>query len=183
MVSDTRQSFWTTLPGILTGLAALITALVAAAALFLGRSDDDAPAAAPPTSAGGPASAATLTGSETGGPPDGQRSASSSVQLQVGDGVDVDTGLIGSNVVGELTWSSSQLNLYGERNAVVPAETDEAGCAEALGRRSDGWLTADKLTGGAFVCLSTDEGAVALARISPPDVTNQLTVDLTVWRR
>lgn len=181
-MSDTRQSFWTTLPGILTGLAAVITALVGAAALFLSHRDQEIPGAAPPTSAGAPASAATPSGSEAEDPPDGQRSASSSVQLQMGDGVDVDTGLAGSNVVGELTWGSGQLNLYGERNAVVPAKTDEAGCAEALGRRSDGWLTADKLTGGAFVCLSTDQGAVALARISPPDVSNQLTVDFTVWR-
>jgi hypothetical protein len=107
---------------------------------------------------------------------------SSSVQLQIGDGLDVDTGLLGSNVDGELSWIGNQLNLHGSRNAAVPAETDEAGCAAALGRRSDSWLTADKLIGGAFVCLSTDKGAVALARISAPDVTNRITVDLTVWR-
>jgi hypothetical protein len=34
-VADTPPSFWTTLPGILTGVAALITALVAAATLYL----------------------------------------------------------------------------------------------------------------------------------------------------
>jgi hypothetical protein len=60
-------------------------------------------------------------------------------------------------MVGELYWISNQVNFYGRRNAVVPAETDEAGSAAALERRSDGWLTADQLTGGAVVCLLTDQ--------------------------
>ncbi|MCZ2839177.1 hypothetical protein [Modestobacter sp. VKM Ac-2985] len=39
-MSEGRPSFWTTLPGVLTGLAALVTALVAAGALFLGQDRD-----------------------------------------------------------------------------------------------------------------------------------------------
>jgi hypothetical protein len=180
-VSDARQSFWTTLPGILTGLAALITALVGLAALFLGRGEGS-----PATSAENPAvtdrgSAATPADSGAGEPAGGQGAVMSSVELQLGESVDVDTGLIGSNVSGELVWISNQLNLYGRRNAVVPAATDEAGCRAALERRSDGWLTADQLAGGAVVCLSTDEGALAQARVSAPDVTDRITVDLTVW--
>jgi hypothetical protein len=84
-------------------------------------------------------------------------------------------------VTGELVRISNQLNRYGLGNAVVPEESDEAGCVAALERRSDGWSTADRLTGGAVVCLSTDEGAVALARISPPELTDRLTVARTVW--
>ncbi len=172
-MSETRPSFWATLPGILTGLAALITAVAGVVALVLARHDADAPVTASPSSVGVAPSPGSADGEWSGGP----GPAGTSVQLQPGDGVDVDTGLIGSDVTGELVWISNQLNLYGLRNAVVPEETDEAGCVAALERRSDGWLTADRLTGGAVVCLSTDEGAVALARISPPDATDRLTVD------
>jgi hypothetical protein len=164
------------------GVAALVTALVGGAALFRGRGDGaDTPAAASQGTVSGHASAAPSPGPATGEVSADPHPASSSVALQVGEGVDVDTGQAGSNVVGELTWRPNVLFLYGRRNAVVPAAADEAGCVAALERRSDGWLTADRLTGGAVVCLSTDQGAVALARISPPDATDRITVDLTVW--
>lgn len=180
-MSETRPSFWTTLPGILTGLAALVTALVAAAALFTGSQGDatrplTTPAPATGERGGNPSATSPAEPGPVGAVP-------STVELLDGDGLDLDTGRQGSDVLGQLHWSSGQLNLYGVRNAVVPTETDERGCADALERRSDGYLAADRLADGAVVCLTTQEGALVQARISPPGVRGTLTVHLTVWPR
>ncbi|MCZ2839176.1 hypothetical protein [Modestobacter sp. VKM Ac-2985] len=74
------------------------------------------------------------------------------------------------------------MSLNGVRNAIVPAETDEAGCTAALQTRSDRLVTADQLSRGAVVCLTTDAGALVLASFAPPDVDGSLGVTLTVWR-
>jgi hypothetical protein len=45
--SEPRKTFWTTLPGLLTGLASLFTAIAGLLALFIGRSGHARPAAQP----------------------------------------------------------------------------------------------------------------------------------------
>jgi hypothetical protein len=195
-MSEGRPSFWTTVPGILTGLAALVTALVAAGALFLGNSDDAAGNAAagsgagdvssagdggrsdPPASSGG-ATSGPATASQRGSP----GSDTSQVELLAGDYFDIDAGVQGNNRVtgSDLVWNNV-LSLNGVRNAIVPAETDEAGCVAALQTRSDGVVPADQVARGAVVCLTTDAGALVQASIAPPDVSGSLTVTLTVWR-
>lgn len=185
-MSDARPSFWTTLPGILTGLAALVTALVAAAALFLGGSDAPPTAAGDGTGGGADGGGRTAAGSAPDVPsPIGGDGAveRSQVELRSGDYFDVDTGTARDNSVAgyDLVWNGA-LSLDGVRNAIVPAETDEAGCTAALRARSDSILAADAVSRGGVVCLVTDAGAVAQAVISPPDLTDGISVSLTVWR-
>jgi hypothetical protein len=183
-MSESRPSFWTTVPGILTGLAALITALVAAAALFLGTSGGtsdggasgataasgpgtatgagDGDRSRPPTSAG---SAGAVTTTAAAG---GRTAETSEVVLRDGDYLDVDTGVQGNSVSNyDLVWSRV-LSLDGVRNAIVPAETDQAGCMTALTTRSDDVLSPGQLSRGAVVCLTTDAGALVQARIFRP---------------
>jgi hypothetical protein len=195
-MSESRSSFWTTLPGILTGLAALVTALVAAGALFLGNDHDAAGDAVAGSGAGdvssaadgdrdqAPSSSGASSSSRAAASPAGDRAAdSSAVRLLAGDYFDVDAGVQGGNGLtgSDLVWNSV-LSLNGVRNAIVPAETDEAGCTATLRTRSDRVLSADQVSRGAVVCLTTDAGAVVLARFAPPDVDGSLTVTLTVWR-
>ncbi|SDY48028.1 hypothetical protein SAMN05661080_03607 [Modestobacter sp. DSM 44400] len=195
-MSEGRPSFWTTVPGVLTGLAALITALVAAGALFLGGDHDATGDAVVGSGAGDVSSAAdgdrdpapTSSGGSSAGlapasPAGGRVAAGSVVRLLAGDYLDVDTGVQGGNGLtgSDLVWNNV-LSLNGVRNAIVPAETDEAGCTAALRTRSDGVLSADRVSRGAVVCLTTDAGALVLASVAPPDVDGSLTLTLTVWR-
>jgi hypothetical protein len=190
-MSESRSSFWTTLPGILTGLAALVTALVAAGALFLGNDHDAAGDAVAGSGAGDVSSAAdgdrdqapSSSGASSSSRAGDRAADSSAVRLLAGDYFDVDAGVQGDNGLtgSDLVWNSV-LSLNGVRNAIVPAETDEAGCTATLRTRSDRVLSADQVSRGAVVCLTTDAGAVVLARVAPPDVDGSLTVTLTVWR-
>ena len=195
-MSESRPSFWTTLPGVLTGLAALITALVAAGAFFLGNDDGASGDAAAGSGARDVSSAAagdrdqtpTSSGPTSSGlaetsPAGGRTAERSVIRLLPGDYVDVDAGVQGGNGLtgSDLVWNNV-LSLNGTRNAIVPAETDEAGCAAALRTRSDDVLSADQVGRGAVVCLTTDAGALVLASVAPSDVDGSLTLTLTVWR-
>jgi hypothetical protein len=191
-MSESRSSFWTTLPGILTGLAALVTALVAAGALVLGNDHDAAGHAVAGSGAGAVSSAADGDRDQapsSSGPSSSGRAAASpagdraAVRLLAGDYFDVDAGVQGDNGLtgSDLVWNGV-LSLNGVRNAIVPAETDETGCTATLRTRSDRVLSADQVSRGAVVCLITDAGAVVLARVAPPDVDGSLTLTLTVWR-
>lgn len=188
-MADTPPSFWTTLPGILTGVAALITALVAAATLYLSSTRDEpsetraagegpAQAAPAPDDASTRAQGTPASGSTSGGGP----GETSQVTLLSGDWLDIDSGLSGSTASGsEIYWDGRVLFLYGPHNAIVPAETDRGGCTDVLQKRSDGAvdLAAQRTV---VVCTSTVDGAIAELVTSPPDATNSLPMAVTVWR-
>jgi hypothetical protein len=182
-VSDARPSFWTTVPGILTGLAALITALVGVVALVI-QQHGDSPSG---KTQNGPVTdqktTATPSSTSSAGQQEGQSPVTLSVTMQPDDELDVDTGQVGTGVDGELAYRlGAWLQLLEGRAAVVPKETDQAGCASALQRRSDSGVNSDRLAAGAILCLSTDQGNLAEASFSPLDTTKVVAVDLTVWR-
>lgn len=166
---DEHSSFWATLPGILTGVAALITALVGVAALIIGLQDDDVPPTAPSTSA-------STTESTGGGNGQG-----STVEMRVGDGLDVDSGTVGDVSGSEVFWSSAGgWDLNGRRAALVEGEPDEAGCLAALEQRADTFQPVGRFD-DQVVCVETTEGAVAAVAPSTPDSSGRMTVDVTVW--
>jgi hypothetical protein len=154
-MTDAPQShpFWTTLPGVLTGVAAVLTALVGLLALFM--SGTDGPASSPQlplagSASDGPdesplpsASETAESGSAAPAPPTGSPAYAGTGEdeylLFRDSGVDVDSGQSGSGVTGaELTFVYlGYVHVYGERRVRVPEATDGPGCATALSRGVD----------------------------------------------
>jgi hypothetical protein len=160
-VADEHASFWATLPGILTGVAAMITALVGVAALIIGLRDGNGPS--------------------TDHPNGGDGGDGSTVTMRVGDGLDVDTGSVGDVSGSEVFWSSTGgWDLNGRRAALAEGETDQAGCLEALEKRSDDFLRTSRFDDD-VVCLETSEGAIAAVFPSAPDTADRMTVEVVVW--
>lgn len=169
-----RSTFWTTLPGILTGVAALITAIVGAVTLLSPRSEPARPSQTDQTKAS-QTDAGTTTSTS--------KSDRRTFVLKPGDWLDVNTGITGSAVAdATLVWSGTQLNLYGLRNAVADQPAGKAGCDAALQLRSDGYLTREQLAHGLVVCQSTKQGLVAELDIQAPAPDNRLSLAVTVWR-
>ena len=174
---ERQESFWTTLPGILTGVAALITALVGVASLFIGLDDTDGPAPTGDTPSTAPTVGAGASSSGEG------PSGSSTVVMARGDRLDVDTGMVGNNVRdAEVSYyfGNGYLYLNGARSAIIDAWTDQAGCAQALETRSDDYLSPDRY-GDSAVCILTDDETMAQIRPSQPDASDRITVDLVNW--
>ena len=175
-----RRTFWTTLPGLLTGLAALITAVVGAIALFVGMTgsgDSDAhPESTNGASRGGLAGA---TSSEpTGG---GSRVVRATVLLRPSESLDVTTGQVGGQM--DVNWAGGQLNLYGKKNVVEDGPTGEARCARAVASHGSGiaYLSGDSLARPQHICLLTTSGTLAELEVSPPDAHNRVDIRLTSW--
>lgn len=187
--SARRSSFWTTLPGILTGIAALVTALVGAAALFSHSGDTpQSPASGShvgvaTASSSAPTRAPTSASAPNAAPSVDAATAStiSRFVLNAGDWLDVETGITGSSVIGgDLIYRPDGLFLYGAHNAVTKGG-GEAVCTTALQRRSDSYVTAQAMTRGTVVCMSTRDGALAELRFSAPDAHSRVQVAMTVW--
>jgi hypothetical protein len=111
------------------------------------------------------------------------------ITLMPRDWLDVETGSSGTSVIGgDLIWVSGQLDLYGSHHAIVPnsalvnGRADQAGCIALMQKRSDGYVTRERLAQGVVVCIATTEGSVAELRITPPDIHDALQVELTTWR-
>lgn len=174
-----RRTFWTTLPGLLTGLAALITAVVGAIALFVGTGSGDSdahPEATNGASYGGPAGA---TSSEpTGG---GSRVVRATVLLRPSESLDVTTGQVGGQM--DVNWAGDQLNLYGNKNVVEDGPTGKAGCERAVASHGSGiaFLSGDSLARPQHICLLTTSGTLADLEVSPPDAHNRVDIRLTSW--
>jgi hypothetical protein len=178
---DGAKHFWTTLPGILTGIAALITAVVGAYALFGGDDgNDDA------TTTGG--SNASPSQGDGQGRPSGTAQSSPApgeatqgeVLLRSGDYVEFDDAVIGSSAYGEILWTGDNLYLYAPRAAIAEA-ADIAGCETLLTQRKDSIVAlADLMAGPTYVCLTTTEDAIVAATIQPPDARRQLPVSWTL---
>ncbi len=187
VVPDTRSPFWTSAPGILTGLAALITALVGAFALVLSHDGESSsgsasPPAATPVSAGGSQSIPRAPSSPPTGTSHGESGPLTlTTTMQDGDCLDLDADQVGTAIDGDVcdAVGGEALQLFHGRAAIVHTETDESGCASALQQRSDNGAD---IRNGAILCVATDQGAVAEVRSSPPDATMTITVNATTWR-
>jgi hypothetical protein len=165
VLPDEHSSFWATMPGILTGIAALITALVGAAALIIGLRDDTG----------------TPSDPSTGGSNGGDGENASTVAMRVGDGLDVDTGKVGDVSDSEVFWSSTGgWDLNGNRAALLEGEADHVRCIEALEQRTDDFLPVRRFDDD-VVCLETTEGAIAAVLPSTPDTSDRMSVNVIVW--
>jgi len=175
-------AFWTTLPGILTGLAALITAIVGAVGLWKSQSGDNRAATSTESSL-------TTSTSETGSSQGtGSRSPGKGVlRLVRGDTADLETGQIGFSGQADLQFGpGSNPNLFAAGSAfLAPLEgkPTKRACVRVLSGRRDAFEVLAELD-TKMICVSTTERNVALVRvIRTPGVGNaKLVLGYTVWR-
>ena len=179
-MADERKSgflaFWTTLPGVLTGLAALITAIIGAVGLWKSQSDgSNAPTTAAATTVESTSSGGGAAVSERG-----------RLSLGSGDVADLEQGQIGTSSTGDLIFgpeSTPTIHATGS-SFLAPSASGLtlAGCTRALTTRHDSFeLVSQAAEHG--LCVSTVEGHVAGVRIvKGPGVGNaELVLAFTVW--
>jgi hypothetical protein len=170
-------AFWTTLPGILTGLAALITAIVGAVGLW--RSQHDVSSA--------PTTAATTSVESTAGGGGASVTGRGRLSLGSGDEADLEQGQIGTSSTADLIFGpeSTPTVLATGSSFLAPAAgtLTKAGCTRALRTRHDTFELVSRASEQGL-CVSTVEGNVAGVRIvKRPGVGNaNLVLAFTVWR-
>jgi hypothetical protein len=162
-------AFWTTLPGILTGLAALITAIVGAVGLWKSQSGGG--------DNGGVQAPVVATTDITG--------VSHQLSLPPGDGADLEKGQIGSLVNTDLAFGpeSTPTLRAGASTFFAPVEgtPNKARSAAALSSRHDTSEIVSQVE-RSWVCMST-EGKVAGVRIikAPGVGSAKLVLAYVIW--
>jgi hypothetical protein len=181
-------TFWATLPGILTGGAALLTAIVGLMTLLKGsaveRSDPDAEVAAP-----------APTASASGSPASPPVSASAGVftqgqlTMKSPDSADLEQGLVGSSPPGydlylHCSGIECILNAMSSLMTVADGATDRSSCVEALRARRDQALYLRELNEGQGLCVQTADGHVGHLRLLQlPGVGSiEFVFSYTLWR-
>jgi hypothetical protein len=171
-------AFWTTLPGILTGLAALITAVVGAIGLWKTQSGDGN---ASPTTQTESVETSSTTMKASG------FLASGRLSLLRNDPADLEQGVIGESPDADVSFGPETTpTLHGGGEAwLAPVETrpTKSACAAALNGRRDTYELVSKIK-NKWTCVSTVEGNVAVVRVvSAPGVGSaRLVLNYTVWR-
>jgi len=178
------MAFWTTLPGILTGVAALITAIVGAIGLWKSQSGSNGASSSPATvqsvSTASTTAAGTTKGTASG-------NVGGRVSLARGDNADLEHGQIGFSSNADLQLGpESTPNLFAANSAfLAPLEgrPTKRKCTAALSSRHDAFEVLPQLD-TSTICVSTSEGNVAFVRVlRSPGVGNaKLVLGYTVWR-
>jgi len=156
-------AFWTTLPGILTGLATLITAIIGAVGLWKSQSG----------------------GGDNGGA-QAPMGVSHQLSLAPGDGADLEKGQIGSLVNADLAFGpeSTPTLRAGASTFFAPVEgtPNKARCTAALSSRHDTSEIVSQVE-KSWVCVSTVEGKVAGLRIikAPGIGSAKLVLAYVIW--
>jgi hypothetical protein len=178
----TFLAFWTTLPGILTGLAALISAVVGGIALWKTQSGggDNSPTAAPRT--------VTLSSTVGAGSRQGKISpflASGRLSLFRGDSADLERGRIGESTEADLSFgpeSTPTLRAAATASlAAVDKRPTKPACIAALHRRGDSSEVVSRIE-TKWTCVSTTDGNVGVMRILKVVASVEVVLDYVVWR-
>jgi hypothetical protein len=179
-------TFWTTLPGILTGSAAVITAIVGLITLLngLGGGQHNNAANQVPgqiASSSGPTTASSRVSS-------GVYIQRSRFRMKSPDDADLETGVVGSGLSGSdlyLYCSGSQCLLNAMSSLMTASEGGEtkSSCIAALSSRHDQALDLGHLRTGETLCVQTQEGHVGALRILglPGVGTIEFTFSYTLW--
>jgi hypothetical protein len=188
-------TFWTTLPGILTGSAALLTAIIGLITLLNGTRAD--PASSPNDSGAGaveasPSPAASPSSDSAVAPPGGPPAgvfARRELTMKSPDSADLESGLVGSSPPGYdlyLYCSGTECILNAMRSLLTVADGAETrdDCVAALRTRREQALTLGQLQVGQTLCIQTEEGHVGTIRIRElPGVGSiDFTIAYTLWR-
>jgi hypothetical protein len=181
-------TFWTTLPGILTGIAALITAIVGLAT-FLHSGKNTASTASPEQSLAETAistmAGATTFNSGSLGPAGTIKEGR--LALGRGDAADLEHGVIGFTSNDDIMFGpESTPHLYASGTAfLAPIQTppSKRACESVLSQRQAAFESIPELL-APWVCVSTSEGHVANVKIvrTPGVGSAQLLLKYTVWQ-
>lgn len=180
--------FWTTLPGILTGVAALLTAIVGLITMLNrpGRernvTANDKPNPTPISSTPGPRATSTSS-------PEGVF-AKGRLTMKSPDGADLEKGLVGAAVSGGedlylyCSGVDCLLNPMSSLMSVTEGAGDKASCTSALRSRRDGAVRLQQLKAGQILCVQTADGHIgALEILGLPGVGSiEFTFDYTLFR-
>lgn len=176
-------AFWTTLPGILTGAAALLTAIVGLlAALNLPH---PAPVATSPPASSVVQALAPLAASASLGASAETVIRTGAVTMSSPDGVDLSTGQITSSVVDAdlyLSCGGTQCSLEW-RLVQAPSASSKAACVDALRQRMQDTIQVTSLQPGAELCVQTHDLRVAALKLTqiPGPGAPQLVFEYTLW--
>jgi hypothetical protein len=183
-------AFWTTLPGILTGVAALITAIVGLATLVHSWKGGGQPASQQQASAAATSSSLTTTEASSGSGTSGENATGSSKRgrftLRRGDAADLEQGFPGFSANDDVMFGpESTPYLYASGAAfLAPIERipSKRTCTRALSQRRDPYEVISNLS-ARWVCVSTTEGHVAYVEIlrTPGVGSAELDLKYMVW--
>jgi hypothetical protein len=180
-------TFWTTLPGILTGSAAMVTAIVGLITLLNGlggeRSNTGANQVAPGQSI-------STSGPQTtsGSPPNGVF-IQGHLTMKSPDDADLEKGVVGPGVSGGdlyLYCSGVDCLLNSMSSLMTATEKPEnkSSCARALTSRQDDALYLRQLRKGQTLCVQTADGHIGALRILglPGVGTIEFVFSYALWR-
>jgi len=180
-------TFLTTLPGILTGSAAVITAIVGLITLLNGlgggQNNNGANQAGPEQirSTSGPTTASSRLSN-------GVFIQRSRFTMKSPDDADLETGVVGSGLSGVdlyLYCSGTQCLLNAMRSLMttIGGPGTKSSCIAALGSRHDQALDLGHLRTGERLCIQTQEGHVGAVRILglPGVGATEFTFSYTLW--
>ena len=158
-------TFWTTLPGILTGIAAVITASVGLITMLnrpgrersVTANDRAIPAQGNPRAEPTPTSSSVPPGVFSQG----------RLTMKSPDGADLENGIAGSGGDLYLYCSGIEclLNPMSSLMSVTEGPGDKASCIAALRSRRDGAVGLQDLRVGQILCIQTPEGHVGSLKI------------------
>jgi hypothetical protein len=159
--------FWTTLPGILTGIAALITASVGLITV-LNRPGRERSTSANDKTIPAQSNATPGPMVKSSASPDSVF-AQGRLTMKSPDGADLEKGLVGS-VGGEDLYLHCSgvdclLNPMGSLMTVMDGPGDKASCTAALRSRREGALPLDRTRVGQTLCIQTTDGHVGTLEI------------------
>jgi hypothetical protein len=205
-----RQSWWTTLPGILTGIAAVITAVVALIGALQVIGVFDEPAGTAPAGQGGsittPGGNGRTTAPPAGTGPTGGAAASPGplpswvgalshglLTMNSGDIAVLETGTVGFAASGQdfvTVGNGRRMSigmLYGSTSWFSPidAAPDKEACRSALNGQKRTNLDADDNQIGHWWCVRTSEGytgAIQLREVAMDEAPKHIVLAYVLWR-
>jgi hypothetical protein len=187
--------FWTTVPGILTGSAALISAIVSVIALVHPSRGSEGPAS--PTSPSEIASAAGTSAAPVSSTPNASPAngvlTESRLTMRPGEYADLDQARIGNAIsnadlfllgggVGGQVWELTTIG--GPLAPVSGQQVDKKTCVAALKTRNDSYELLSQFQVGSELCVQTQEDDVAVLRIVsvPGPGSPEFVYTYTVWQ-
>jgi hypothetical protein len=182
-------AFWTTLPGILTGVAALITAIVGLATLVHSWKGGGQTASSQQKPAAATISSMTSTAGPSGSGTSGQATGTSKkghFELGRGDAADLEQGLVGITANDDIMLgpeSTPWLYASGSASlAQIQTPPSKQTCKRALAGRHDPYEVIPNLS-SRWICVSTTEGNVAYVEIvrTPGVGSAELELKYGVW--